>query len=73
MAELKPCPSLRELLKSTFEIWCKKRWLKEIDRAIDRHHKAVTKANREFFVVKRLVGRYNEIYNENLWRAEDGK
>ena len=64
---------LIELLKRTFEIWCKKRWLKEIDRAIDHYHKAQNKANREFFVMQRLVDRYNEIYNENLWRAEDVK
>lgn len=61
-----------ELLKRSFELWCKKRWLKEIDRAIDRYQKAQTKANREHYVMKTLICRYNEIYNENLWRAEDG-
>ena len=64
---------LCELLKRTFEIWCKKLWLKGIDRAIDRYNKTQIKANREYRVMKVLVERYNEIYRENLWRAEDGK
>ena len=64
---------LIELLKRTFEIWCKKRWLKEIDRALDRYNKTKCKANREYRVIKALVERYNEIYNENIWRAKVGK
>lgn len=62
-----------DLLKRTLELSVKKLWLREIDRAIDRYQKAQTKANREHYVMKKLICRYNEIYNENLWRAEDGK
>ena len=57
---------LIELLKRTFAIWCKKRCLKEIDRAIDSRHKAQSKANVEYYVMNALVKRYNELYNENL-------
>ena len=30
---------LKQLLKKSFELWIKKRWLKEINRAIDRYNK----------------------------------
>ncbi len=63
-----------DLLKRTFDFWCEKRWLKAIDRSIDRYRKTQAKANREYHVMTRLVERYNELYKRNLLgRAEDGK
>lgn len=62
-----------ELLKSSFELWVENRRLKEIERAIDDHRKAVEKANRKFYVLKKLVEAYNERYDENLWSVEYGK
>lgn len=64
---------MTELIKRSFELWCKKRWLKEIDRSIDRYKKACAKAHREHYVMSALINKYNELYNENLWRAEGGK
>ena len=55
-----------DLLKRSFDIFVKKQWLKEIDKAIDRHKKAQTKANREYYVLTKLVEAYNEKYNDNL-------
>lgn len=55
-----------ELLKLTFEYWIEKRWLKEIDRAIDRYRKAQRKSNREYHVMNALIKRYNELYDQNL-------
>jgi transposase len=64
---------MAELLKRTFQFFCEKRWLKEIDRAIDRYQKAQSKANREYFVLKKLCERYNEIYHRQLMEeTEDG-
>ena len=57
---------MSELLKRSFEIWCKKRWLKTIDRACDKYEKIRKKANRQAYVVNALVRRYNEIYDESL-------
>lgn len=62
---------IKKLLKESFELWVKKRWLKEINRAIDKYHKVQAKANREYYVMSKLIERYNEIYNENLWKAKD--
>jgi hypothetical protein len=65
---------MRELIKRTFNLWCEKRWLKAIDRSIDRYRKTKAKANREHHVMTRLVERYNELYKGNLLGgAEDGK
>ena len=61
-----------ELLERTFQMWVEKRWLKEIDKAVDRYKKAQSKANREYFVMKKLCERYNELYHRNLMGAEDG-
>lgn len=55
-----------DLLKRTFELWVKKNWLKEIDRAVDRYKKAYAKATREHYVMNKLIEEYNKIYNEDL-------
>ena len=64
---------MAELIKRTFQIFCEKRWLKEIDKAGDRYKKAQSKANREYFVMKKLCERYNELYHRNLMEIKDGK
>lgn len=61
-----------DLLRRSFEIFVKKCWLREIDRAIDRYQKTQKKANREFHVMKALIERYNKLYNENLWGNGNG-
>lgn len=56
----------KELLKRTFELWVKKRWLKEIDRAVDRYKKAHDKATRERYVMNSLLEEYKKLYGEEL-------
>jgi hypothetical protein len=57
---------LKELIKQSFELWVKKRWLKEIDRAIDRYKKTYAKATREHYVMNKLIEEYKKIYGEDL-------
>jgi hypothetical protein len=64
---------MADFLKEMLEMWREKMWLKEIDKAVDRYKKAQSKANREYFVMKKLCERYNELYHRNLMEAEDGK
>lgn len=56
----------KELLKQSFDLWVKKRWLKEIDIAVDRYKKAYVKANREHYVMNKLIEDYKKIYGEDL-------
>jgi hypothetical protein len=56
----------KELLKQSFDLWVKKRWLKEIDRAVDRYKKAYAKATREHYVMNKLIEEYKKIYGEDL-------
>ena len=56
----------KELLKQSFDLWVKKRWLKEIDIAVDRYKKAYAKANREHYVMNKLIEEYKKIYGEDL-------
>ena len=55
-----------DLLKRTFEFWIKKRWLKEIDRAVDRYNKAHDKATREHYIMNSLLEEYKKLYGEEL-------
>ena len=57
---------LKQLLKESFELFVKKRWLKEIDRAVDRYKKAYAKATREHYVMNKLIEEYKKIYGEDL-------
>lgn len=56
----------KELLKESFELSVKMRWLKEINRATERYKKTYSKACREHQVMQALIKRYNELYNDNL-------
>lgn len=60
-----------DLLKRTFELWVKKSWLKEIDRAVDRYKKTYAKATRERYVMNKLIEEYNKIYKEDLGVKKD--
>ena len=56
----------KELMKRSFDLWVKKRRLKEIDRAIDKYNKTYAKATREHYVVNKLIEEYKKIYGEDL-------
>jgi hypothetical protein len=60
---------LKELIKRSFELSVKKRWLKEIDRAIDRYKKTYAKATREHYVMNKLIEEYKKIYGEDFHKS----
>lgn len=62
---------IKDLLKRSFELWVKKRWLKEIDRAVESYKKAQAKAKREYYVMNKLIEEYNKLYSDNLERKQD--
>ena len=57
---------MKELLKKSFELWCKKRWLKAIDKEIDRYNHLYQKTKRQYYVLSKMINRFNEIYGEDL-------
>jgi hypothetical protein len=65
--------TVKNLLKRTFELWVNKRWLKEIDRSVDRYNKYKDKADRERYVLNRLIEEYKKIYNEDLRGVKYGR
>lgn len=57
---------LKDLIKESFELSVKMRWLKEINRATERYKKTYAKACREHYIMQTLIKKYNDLYNDNL-------
>lgn len=64
---------LKELIKETFELWVRKRWLKEVNKACDkyikikekidkRHKKDQEKLNRYSYVAGEMIKEYKDRY-----------
>ena len=63
---------LRELLKSSFDLWVKKRWIKTIEKQTDKCNKLSKKLLRQKYVLNTLLDDYLKIYGENLRPPEQG-
>ena len=57
---------LKQMLVESFDLWYKMRWLKMINREVDKGRKLAEKLQRNRIVTVRLVQRYNELFGENL-------
>ena len=57
---------MAELLKRSFELFVKTRWLKTIAKESNKYNKIKSKLLRQQYVVNALLKRYKEIYNEDL-------
>ena len=55
---------LKKLLKERFELWCKMRWLKAINKETEKRNKRYKQYERHEFVVSQLVKKYNKIYSK---------
>lgn len=64
---------MRALLKKSFELFVKMRWLKTINKETDKYKKLTEKSNRQLYVVNALLKRYHEIYGEDLRKAKGGE
>ena len=65
--------NLKKLIKNLFDLWVRKRWLKEIDRSVNRYNKAKTKTAHEHYVMSALIKEYNKLYSDAIWSDRDGK
>lgn len=54
------------LLKKAFELWCKNRWLKRIDREINQYNKLKKCLDCQQYVVNVLIDEFKNIYGEDL-------
>ena len=57
---------MKELLKQYFKLWCKERWLKSIDKQINKYDHLRQKMDRQYYVLSAMINRYNEIYGDDL-------
>lgn len=64
---------MKNLFKELFELFCKKNWLKTIDKECDKYNKLnskynklKSKLNRQQYIVDALLKKYNELYGEGL-------
>ena len=55
-----------ELLKQSFELFVKNRWLKTINKECDKYNKIKSKLFRQQYVVNSLLAEYKKIYGEDL-------
>lgn len=62
---------MKNLIKRSFDVYVKMRWLKTIDKETDKYNKIEAKRKRQAYVVHSLWKRYNELYsNEKLKETE---
>lgn len=63
---------MRELLKRSFDLWVKKRWLKTIEKQTDKCKKLSQKLFRQKYVLNSLLDEYMKIYGECLRSTKKG-
>ena len=57
---------MRELIKKSFDLWVKMRWLKMIEKETKKRDKLWSRYNRQKYVVSELLKEYFELYPEAL-------
>ena len=62
-----------EILKKLFDLWCKKCWLKRIDREIDKYIKIEKQLDCQGHVVNALVDEFKRIHGVDLRRPKERK
>lgn len=62
---------MAEMLKQSFELFVKKRWLKIIDKECNKYNKIKSKLSRQQYVVNSLLAEYNKIYGEDLRASKE--
>lgn len=63
---------LKKLIKERFELFCRMRWLKAIDKEVDKYNYLTSKLNRQKYIIRAMMNRYNELYEGDL-RVEEEK
>lgn len=61
---------MKELIKKSFDLWVKMRWLKMIEKETKKRDKLWSRYNRQEYVVSELLKEYFELYPEALAERE---
>ena len=61
---------MRELLKRRFELSVKMRWIKEINKVVDKRNKAYKKYTKESLVLDDLLKEFNKKYPNDVFKGE---
>lgn len=61
-----------ELLKRSFDLWVKKRWLITIEKETDKCNKLSKKLLRQKYILNSLLDEYMKIYGEDLRPTRKG-
>lgn len=69
--EWKTVSAMAELLRRSFELFVKKRWLKTIDKECSKYSKIKSKLSHQQYVVNSLLAEYKKIYGEDLRTPEE--
>lgn len=62
---------LKEMIKKSFDLWVKMRWLKTIDKEVKKRRKYFFKFKRQEYVVNKLVEEYNNLYADSKLKSEE--
>lgn len=63
---------MKELLKSSFELWVRMRWLKTIEKENRKVKKAYEKYRRHNYVAQKLLAEYIKLYPDvKIIKSED--
>ncbi len=57
---------MKELIKKSFDLWVKMRWLKIIEKETKKRDKLLSRYNRQKYVVSELLKEYFELYPETF-------
>lgn len=62
--------NLKQLIKESFDLIVKKRWLKEIESAVNSYNKSRDRLRRDTYVLSVLIKEYNERYPDSKLNAK---
>lgn len=57
---------LKKLLKQSFELTVRTRWLKTIDKEVDKRNKLKIKLDTSQYIIDQLIKEYEKKYNDKI-------
>lgn len=61
---------MREMIKKSFDLWVRMRWLKIIEKETKKRDKLLSRYNRQKYVVSEMLKEYFKLYPDMLSKGE---